>query len=1329
MARIFISHSSRDNDAANDIKRWLEGQGFEQTFLDIDKHSGIPPGANWERELYEKIASSQAMLLIATSNWQASKWCFVEFAQARALGKPIFPIIIAPDGERLIAPDIQQLDLRLDRDGGLDRLARELWTLAVNLQGGFAWDASRPPFPGLAAFEREDAAIFFGRDDDVRACIEQLNARRVYGALRAVVLLGASGSGKSSVLRAGVLPRIALDRTNWLVIPPFRPGRDPFAALARAVAEALDEPNAWQSWRDRLSASDPDPALQQLVDTLRTHLASREAQVLVSVDQGEELFTLAPPEAMAAFIALLLRIANGPAPLILLFCMRSDYLDRLQQAVGEVRFTALSLGPFQLQRVREIIEGPANVAGIRVANDLVATVLADMKVADALPLLAFTLRELYDQEVSASRQPNAGPITLTATRYHLLGNAADELTPLENAVQLRATKVLDALACTPDDLRALREAFVGHMVRLDDEGLYNRCPADWDALPPRAHPILQALEAVRLVVMRQGERGRVVEAVHEALLRNWKLLRGWLDEEKDFLIGRRQVRTALLEWQRASPAEKDQALLRGLLLRRAVAWLRAHAYGLSLEERDFITASLRLSEAEARQSRNRRLVAWLLAGVAAACVAVAGFFLHEQNLARNRAEAAALVVRARERLANGDARDAATDALHAVAQDDGVEARSVLLEALLAVPPFLDRGLQVDGLQPDVLAWSSAADLAIGGAGRIVIWRTGATAAAASPTDIDFDRGQRVQSMRAAVRALQWEGATLTAVTADGRVLSGTAGEGTMRSRTLGTPDQVKHASLRRGLVVASMFEAAELREFHCPPNGIAACASSVIDSGYATALALAPNGRTVASGGDDGTLRLIGADGQNAAPVEPRSDNAPIRALAWSADSSRLAVGTADGQLDVVDPAGRPLATARDSAASVSSVAWDPQGARLAAACGTDTICVWAFETGRATGPALSRIARLSAGGAVTALAWSPDGSVLASSAGDIVQLWSIDRRDDAIFTLDTGGTAALSELRLAPAGDWLAAGDDQGQVHLWRYPSFAAAIPIQDESVTTVRALAWSHSGRLAAADPEGHVVATRPLQPDAAVRMSLPTDDVRALGWLPDEDGIVSAGSLDGTLATTPLPGEPTPRPFGQHHRDAVTALALSPDATRLVSADAVGTAQLWVLASRVPGAAVATGAGRGTAAFSDDGAFFLVAGNDADVVVYDASDPSRTPRHCRSGSTMLDDAAFARNGRAVYAMSGDRTPRLYVWSLGNTCDLLATAPVPQRTGTQFPPEAAGKEQRHLAVLPSGRVAITASSPEVWIISPDPAAWIAEARTLDQARMALKAAAGQN
>jgi len=111
VARVFISHSSRDEPQAGRLLEWLRAQGFTETFLDFDKHAGIAPGSDWERTLYREIARAEAVILILTANWFESKWCFAEFAQARALGKAIFPIVETPTGETFVAPDIQSLDL------------------------------------------------------------------------------------------------------------------------------------------------------------------------------------------------------------------------------------------------------------------------------------------------------------------------------------------------------------------------------------------------------------------------------------------------------------------------------------------------------------------------------------------------------------------------------------------------------------------------------------------------------------------------------------------------------------------------------------------------------------------------------------------------------------------------------------------------------------------------------------------------------------------------------------------------------------------------------------------------------------------------------------------------------------------------------------------------------------------------------------------------------------------------------------------------------------------------------------------------------------------
>src|ERR1035441_4123735 len=257
MARIFISHSSLDGEQAARLLAWLHAQGFVSTFLDFDKERGLAPGADWERTLYRELSGADAVILILTKNWFNSKWCFVEFAQARALGKAIFPLIETPTGEKaFVSSDIQHLDLVKDREGGLARLQSALTRIALNTRGGYPWDQTRPPYPGLLAFDEADAAIYFGRDDDVGRLIERLNARRAQGGEKLMVVLGASGSGKSSLLRAGIVPRLKRDPHNWIVLPPFRPQLHPLDELAQAVAIAIRPSADWRHWRDAFQSED-----------------------------------------------------------------------------------------------------------------------------------------------------------------------------------------------------------------------------------------------------------------------------------------------------------------------------------------------------------------------------------------------------------------------------------------------------------------------------------------------------------------------------------------------------------------------------------------------------------------------------------------------------------------------------------------------------------------------------------------------------------------------------------------------------------------------------------------------------------------------------------------------------------------------------------------------------------------------------------------------------------------------------------------------------------------------------------------------------------------
>jgi TIR domain len=533
MARVFISHASRDAEQAARMLEWLRAQGFEGAFLDFDQYAGIPPGADWERTLYREIARAEAIILILTTNWFASKWCFAEYTQARALGKAIFPLIESPAGDTYVAPDIQNLDLRKDREGGLARLAAELTRIALDARDEFPWDETRPPFPGLLAYDEPDAAIYFGRDDDIRLLIERLNARRAQGGTKLVALLGASGSGKSSLMRAGVLPRLKKrDKRNWIVLPPFRPQLHPIDELAQAVAQALGPKGDWRQVREAFAAKNMEQTLHDLARDLRAAHAANDAQILISIDQGEELFSTADKADAERFWTLVNVMLSEHMPFIVLLALRSDYLGQLQQVPGlQVPFEDVQLKPLPLDRVRDIIEGPAHVAGLTVDNALVAAAIRDAATDDALPLLAFALRELYD------RFAKSGGLAIAA--YRALGDEKANLSPLENAVRQRAEQVLTEAKPTSEQLQALKDAFVPAMVRVNAEGEYARRSARLDTLPAHARALLERLANARLLILRQEGDVAIVEVAHEALLRKWPLLRGWLDDEREFLVGKR----------------------------------------------------------------------------------------------------------------------------------------------------------------------------------------------------------------------------------------------------------------------------------------------------------------------------------------------------------------------------------------------------------------------------------------------------------------------------------------------------------------------------------------------------------------------------------------------------------------------------------------------------------------------------------------------------------------------------------------------------------------------------------------------------------------------
>ncbi|QIO48709.1 TIR domain-containing protein (plasmid) [Rhizobium leguminosarum bv. trifolii] len=1061
MARIFISHSSLDDEAAARMNTWLKSQGFETTFLDFDKTSGIAPGANWEKTLYREVEQSQAVIVIQTPSWLASKWCFAEFTQARALGKAIFLVIETPTGDSQISPDVQTLNLLSDREGGLERLSREITRIALDAQGGFEWDVRRPPFPGLLAFQEEDAAIYFGRDDDIRRLIERLEAHRAQGGAKLVGLLGASGSGKSSLLRAGVIPRLKRAGRNWIVTPPVRPRLHPVNALALALAGASGPSTDWRKLKEDLLNSNPDRVLDDLANDLRVKAAASEGQILIPIDQGEELFGVADPEEAKRFLEILSLALSEKLPFMAVMAIRSDFLGQLQStATLTARFEEFSLGPMPLTRIPQIIQGPAKVAGVNVEDAFVQQAARDAATEDALPLLAFALRDLWD------RSPNK---ELSLDSYQSLGDAKAGLSPLENAVREAAEAVLAEARPADDELSALRDAFVPAMVRVNDQGEYVRRPARLDGLPAKAQPLLDKLAKARLLIVRQDGDDRIVEVAHEALLRKWPLLRSWLDAARLFLIGKQQLEQDLRDWEGAAENDKAGALLTGLKLNRARGWLIEHPFQLTQREQAFVQASIQSAEVRERQkAKTRRLVTFgaLAAALVLAVVAsLAGFEAWQTSIAQKQSVAA-----------EKTAKDNAARAIAALSEAAQANSRVAQVQRIARQTgdPFLppQRGL--------LLAVYAATLQPRSGAGLL-----GA---------ID---GVRQQLFAAGGLLLdgQVDSKAIAAYSSDGHWLASSGADGQIRLRDLTAPDPGTAVHILTG------------------------------HRGPVTGIAFGADSRHLVSAGNDGTVRSwrIDAASPVAGRVISVSALGPIRSLAASPDGQWLAFGTDAGQLCLWrwladGPEEAPCDPAWRDKLPVTTILFSPKGRWLATTCTgackdfNAPVRLWDLSLkGADRGPKLLVPHSALAEPSLLAIAFSPDETRLAAAYGYVAELWDLTQPDPPANTIGTysGGGGWITTLDISADDQWFALGSGgSNDVRLWRLtnepdpPSTPKILSGHGGPVTVVR---FGGGGRwLASAAADGSLNLWDPARPERG-RKPLRWHDqpIGGLRFSPEED----------------------------------------------------------------------------------------------------------------------------------------------------------------------------------------------------------------------------------
>jgi hypothetical protein len=579
------------------MAEWLRGQGYQSLFLDLDPEAGLIAGREWEEQLYARLRACRAVIVLCSPHSMTSDWCFAEITHARSLGKDVFPVKIAPCDVRPILTRLQFVDLTAPDPTAYARLKRGLGQV-LGARDLVPWDGSRSPYPGLLAFQEADAPIFFGRDEEVRDGLAWLNRLNRFGGARLAMLLGVSGCGKSSLVRAGIIPLLRNDREQWLVVEPFRALQDPAGELAHALVGTFarygvaHDANAIRTSIARAATDGDARALLDVLDALRGGVGQRNATILMVIDQFEELLAVDQHGRYAAFAALLTgALESAGTSLLVLGTLRSDLLGKFQvHALGQIPFAERAVAPMSLDGFAAVIEGPAIVAEVKLERGLVQEMVADTATEDALPLLAFTLRELWE------RFGGDGHLTLDEYR--------DKLGRLHGSLARAADTVMTGARLSAVEQDALRTAFL-RMVRVNEEGQYVRQPATWAELPDKSWPTLQRFVDARLLVPREREGERTIEVAHEALFRAWDQLKTWLDQDLALLRTHSALRRAANDWG-ASAGDGHLLVHRGGRLEDAERLAASGRVALSSVERAYVDACIALRESEKAEREERQ---------------------------------------------------------------------------------------------------------------------------------------------------------------------------------------------------------------------------------------------------------------------------------------------------------------------------------------------------------------------------------------------------------------------------------------------------------------------------------------------------------------------------------------------------------------------------------------------------------------------------------------------------------------------------------------------------------------------------------------------------
>lgn len=1053
------------------------------------------------------------------------------------------------------------------------------------------------PYKGLRAFQQGDAADFFGRAEFVERLVTRLADSAADPAARFLAVVGPSGSGKSSVVKAGLIPALragALPGSSGWYIVELTPGPRPLEELETAFL--------------RIAINPPPTLLEQLraderglLRAVNRILPDDESELLLVIDQFEELFTLVEAETERSHVleSLWMAITDPRSRLRVVITLRADFYDQplLYPTFGQLLSRRMeTILPLSGEELAQAITGPAERVGSSLEPGLAALMAAEVQSQPGmLPLLQYALTELFERRqgrrlTHEAYQTSGGVVGALAQRADALYSELDGAGQAAiRRLFLRLVILGEGTADTRRRVPRPELLSLGHS-QVNDGG--------WNI-----ESIIDTFGQYRLLTFDRdpATRNPTVEVAHEALLSEWGRLRQWLAEDREYLLWQQRLRAALHQWQ--TSGQDEGALLRGAPLVEAENWFIQRRDELSQTEQTFIQAGLalrdrRAAEQEAQRQREleaaqklaeaehfraeeqsraaanlRQRAVWLVGAlvIAGLLAVVAVIFGRQagQNAQAALAEAdqratAQAIAETEQAEAERQARIATARELAAaaVANLEVDPERSILL-ALQAVSTTLEP----DGIvMPEAESVLHRAIMTSRVARTFIGHTDGIYGLDLSPD------GSRLVTASDDGTAKIWD-------TATGQELFSLDGRNQWVNDAVFSPD---------GTLVATGGEDHMVRLWDVATGQELQVLAG--HKGRVMSVAFSPDGQLLASGG----FELLLFDLTTGQPVGNFDDE--IRRVAFSPDGTKLVTGDYDGLVQVWDaPTGRLLLDLPGHEDAMDGLSFSPDG-RLLASTGRDGLVkVWDIEillsSDTRTGSELYTIRGHNS--QVRDVAFSPDGMQLASASWDgTVILWDAATGGE-ILTL-VGHAAGPTAVDFSPDGMWLATASADSTARLWRLTPPAELLSVPDVLA----------SGQFA-------------ISPDGSV---------------------IVAGHRDGTLRAWNIEtGQELPAPAG--HPEWVNNSSFSPDGTRLATASDDFTAKVWDVATNWE---LLTLAGHTDlvwdVAFNPDGTRLATASGDKTVRVWDAETGQELLALTDFAET-VGRVGFSPDGTRLAAASGD------------------------------------------------------------------------------------------